>query len=217
MPLLAYDRRVAHVREVDGAARESADAVLGTRLGALLDALAAEPTARGGSAAALVVAIAARLVATAARSSRDDWDDAPGAVAQAEALRKRVAPLADADAEAYAEALEVLRPAAAGDVSGRDDTLATALERAAEVLLQIAEVGVDVAALGAVTAEEGSAQVRADAAAASVFADAGVRAATNLVTVNLGVTRDDERLTRAKKLGEAAAAASRSALARATA
>ena len=75
----------------------------------LLDELAGPRAAPGaGSALALTTAMAAGIVAMAARISRDQWDEAGGAAAQAEALRARAAPLAQSDARAYEEALEAL-------------------------------------------------------------------------------------------------------------
>ena len=43
----------------------------------------------GGTGAALVVAVAAGLVAKAARLSRSEWLEAGGAIAQADTLRQR--------------------------------------------------------------------------------------------------------------------------------
>ena len=54
--------------------------------------------AGGGSTAAVVLAISAGLAGMAARASRDTWEGAPGAIAQADALRARVVPLVVADA-----------------------------------------------------------------------------------------------------------------------
>src|SRR5205085_7571624 len=79
----------------------------------LLDALAEpSPAPAGGSAAALAVAMAAALLSMAARISIDHWDEAGAVAAQAETLRLRAAPLAHADAEAYAEVLRLRREGA---------------------------------------------------------------------------------------------------------
>ena len=68
-------------------------------LGAFLDDLAAETSARGaGAVAAVTVALGAALVEMAARFS----EGAEAALASAGDLRSRVAPLAQADGEAYA-------------------------------------------------------------------------------------------------------------------
>ena len=73
-----------------------------------LDRMAAEePTPAGGSAAAIGVAMASALIAKVARVSTD-WPDARAVVAQADHLSRRIAPLAQSDAEAYEEALAAL-------------------------------------------------------------------------------------------------------------
>jgi formiminotetrahydrofolate cyclodeaminase len=186
---------------------------LDTPLAELLDMVAAKTAAPGGgSAAALGVAMGAGLVAMAARFSVD-WDGAGGALAQAEALRARVAPLAQADAEAYAEALEVLRRPGDGDADERDRRIGDALSRAAEVPLQIAAVAADVAELAADVVELGNPNLRGDAAAAAILAEAGARIAANLVTINLTMHEEDERVARALALADAATRAAKRAVA----
>jgi methenyltetrahydrofolate cyclohydrolase len=171
----------------------------------LLASVAAETRApAGGSVAAVVVALAAALVAKAARLSRASWRNAAGAVAQAEALRARVAPLAEADATAYANAIAALQ--------ARDPELGTALSRAAHVPLVIAEAAADVACLASSVAEEGDPDARGDAATAAVFAQAAARAAAHLVEINLSATRADERVVVARALVEAADRAAEAAL-----
>jgi formiminotetrahydrofolate cyclodeaminase len=176
----------------------------------LLAGIAAETRApAGGSVAAIVVALAAALVAKAARLSRTSWRHAPGAVAQAEALRARVMPLAEADAAAYAEAIAALE--------ARDPGLGEALSRAAQVPLVIAAAAADVASLAKSVAEEGDPNTRGDAAAAAVFAHAAAQAAAHLVEINLSATRDDERVLVARALAETAQRAADAALATGTA
>ncbi len=169
-------------------------------------------TAGGGSAAAAVLAISAGLAGMAARASRNAWEGAVGAMAQADALRARVVPLAKADAEVYTEALETLRSRNELEPGERDEAIRKAVDRAAEVPLAIAEAGYDVAELAAAIAELGSEEVRGDAAAAAVLAAAGASAAANLVEINLSATRDDERVARARILVERSRACARRAL-----
>ena len=177
-----------------------------------LDTLAGEgPAPGGGSAAAVVVAMSAGLVAMVARASKDHWPEAGGVIGQAEALRARVAPLAQADAEAYTAALATLRGRDELEERYRDQKLRAVLERAAEVPLQIAEAGSDVASLAALLVENGNPEVRADAAAAAVLAEGGTRAAAKLVAVNLAATGDD-RVTQADRLVKHAAEAANRAL-----
>src|SRR5437868_5721632 len=130
-----------------------------------------EQGAGGGSAAALTVALAAGLVAMVARRSRETWSEAAGLSAQALAVQERIAPLAEADAEAWASALEAL-------AGGRgDDELHQALADAVEIPLQIGEAAADVASMAALAAELGEGTFRGDAAAAALLAEAAARAA----------------------------------------
>ena len=168
----------------------------------------------GGFVSAVAVAMAAGLVAMAARRSLEVWPEAKGAVAQAEALRARVTPLAERNAAAYSEAVATLRDkdsSAAPD--RRDEAIADALDRAAGVPLQIGEAASDVGSLAALLVERGEGSVRADAATAALLAQAGARAAATLVEVNLGITSADERVTQARAFADAATAACERALA----
>jgi len=165
--------------------------LLDAPVGELLESLAGEnPSPGGGSAAAIVVAMAAGLVAKVARASHSYWDEAGGVIGQAESFRARVAPLAQADAEAYDEALSALR--------GREE---------------LAEAGCDLACLAALLVENGNPEVRADAAAAAILAESGARVAAQLVGTNLGATADDPRVRHVESLVEIAADASERALA----
>jgi methenyltetrahydrofolate cyclohydrolase len=188
---------------------DHADDILSTSLSDVLGHIASEvPAPAGGSAAAIAVALGAGLTAMCARNSREQWPEAQGAVAQAEFLRSRIEPLAQADAEVYENALVAFRLPEQLEPEVRNATLGVALERAAAIPLAIAEVGADVADLAATVAECGNAEMRGDAVAGAVLAEAGTRAAAHLVRINLGAGPDDFRVARA---GEVADAASRSA------
>lgn len=168
----------------------------------------------GGSAAALTVAIAAGLVAMVARCSRESWTEAGGVAAQALAIRDRAGPLANADAAVWDEAVAALRGASDSKGGGKGDAaLELALERAAAVPLEIAQLGADVAELAVHAAESCDGEYRADAAAAGALAAGGARAAAHLVEVNLGVREGDVRLQRARASVQAAAAAAERVLA----
>ena len=189
------------------------DNLLDAPLREFLDTLSGEGPAPGaGSAAAIVVAMAAGIVTMVARASKEYWPEAGGAIGQAEAFRARVAPLAQADAEVYREALTALRGREALEERYRDQQLRAALERAAEIPLKIAEAGSDLACLAALLVENGNPEVRADAAAASLLAEGGARAAAKLVEVNLGATGDDPRVRHVQTLVAVAAEASARAL-----
>jgi formiminotetrahydrofolate cyclodeaminase len=157
-----------------------------------------ETPSGGGPLAALVTASAAQLLADIAHASSDGWSDARGVAAQAESLRDRATPLAGLAAQAYEQAL---------GAAGGDYELGRAYAEAAEPPLRIAEAAADVAALAALVAEHGDPARRADAVAAGLIAAGCVRAAAELVAVNLTVSAEDERVRRADVLAEEAARA----------
>lgn len=183
------------------------DRYLELRVSELLDLLSDEARAPGGgSAAALTVAFAARLVTMVARAS-PDWGEAGGVVAQANAMCERAIALAHTDGTAWDEAQIALRDTA-GDGSGadpkRDFRLEQSLERAAAAPLEIASLGADTVALARLAGEHGDGAYRADAAAAAALAAGGAAAAAHLVQVNLGVSANDPRLARALASEQAA-------------
>ncbi len=183
-------------------------AMLDLRLQEFLDEVASERRTPGsGSVAALVTAAAAGLLAKIARASKDGWPEAAGIAAQAESLRDRAAPLAQADAEEYEAALSA--PTKTGDesVQRRDFAVGRAYARAAEPPLRIVETATDVAQLSVTVARNGNQSLRADAAAAGAFAAAAARAAAELVAVNLTASAEDPRVVRARALAEDAARA----------
>jgi len=187
--------------------------LLGLSLSAFLDALADEdPAPGGGSAAAIAVTMAAGLCAKAARAS-PDWPEARAAVAQAEQLRRRTAPLAQSDAEAYEEALAALHLPSELEAEVRNMALGQVLARAAEIPLVIAEASADAASLAALVAERGTLERRGDAVTAALLAEAAARAAADLVVGNLTVAPDDPRAIRARSVAEAASTSAREALA----
>ena len=165
------------------------------------DTIAAKTSAPGGgSVAAIVGAMGASLTAMAARFSTEQWEDAPGAVAQAEALKARLLPLAEEDARAYETVFLALRMPKEVDEEVRDAAIGDALSRATDVPLAIAEASLDVATLGCELAERGNQNLQGDAATAVFLAEAAVRASANLVEINLATREGDERLLRAREL-----------------
>jgi formiminotetrahydrofolate cyclodeaminase len=163
-----------------------------------LDDVAAETSAPGGGAvAAVAVALAAALAEMAARFSVRSWDGAGEALASAQALRARAAPLAQADAEAFADYLAARR---------RGAGIEAAAARAVAVPLTIAECGSEVAELAASLVEHGNQTLRGDAIAAAQAARAGAAIAAKLVEINVG-GGPDERLDRARAHAAAAGSA----------
>ena len=165
-----------------------------------LDRIAsAEPAPAGGSVAAVAVAMAAGLVAMAARLAHE-WPRAGEVAERAEALRSRMATLALADADAYTKVIEALRLPAASP--SRAAEVAAALSSAADVPLAVAEAASEVALLAALVAQEGNDRLRGDALVAAELGEAGARGAAELVAINLA-GRDDPRVRQAKDFAAA--------------
>ena len=154
----------------------------------------------GGELSARTLALAAGVVADAARRSAPGWDGAAGASAQGEALARRAVALGVANAKAYRGAREAL----AGDLPSapaatRDHVLGDIVERAAEAPLALAGAAADTATLGAHVADHAPGLAAADAIAAAAIAAGVARAATHLVAVNLATRNGDERLAQARR------------------
>ncbi len=176
-------------------------ALLELRFADLLEALAGERVPASGTAAALAGAMAAELVAMAARAS-NGWTDGPGVAAQARSLAARLVPLAAADADAFARVV-TLRADPASD----ERDLGPALDHAAALPLSIADATAATAELAAVVAEWAPGYEKADAIAAAAIAEGATRAAASLVHANLTTRPGDRRAARADELVRAAAAA----------
>lgn len=168
-----------------------------------LDELArAELVPGGGSALAVAAAMAASVLAMAARLSGD-----PALAAQADVLRGRTAPLAESGAEAYAAALGVREQAAELKPQRRDWQIGRAFAAAAAPPLELARAAADIAELAAELAHAGDPRIRADALAAGSLGAAVARGAAALVAVNLTTTDGDPRVAEARQLADAAAGA----------
>jgi formiminotetrahydrofolate cyclodeaminase len=176
--------------------------------GEFLDRVASDsPAPGGGSVAAIAVALAAGLAGMAARLSTGQLADASELADQADASRRRVAPLARADAESYGRVLDAYR-----DPEDRTARVRDALSGAADVPLAVAEAGNEVAAIASRLVEEGNPNLKGDAMAAVLLASAGVRAAAKLVQINLSSANvGDDRLNRANSLVDMTAATVRRA------
>ena len=177
------------------------------------------PYPSGGVVAALVAALAASLAAAAADRSRDEWDEAAGARAQAQALRRRATELAERDRAEYALARQafdqrgVEGPLVRGQSRDgvRDWRLGVAVRQAAAPPLELAATAADIAQLAASIAQRGAGDVQADAVVAAGLAAAAARAAAVLVHVNLVLGGDRAPALRAARYADEAAAAARSA------
>jgi formiminotetrahydrofolate cyclodeaminase len=201
-------------RQANG--RPSEPGYLDLPLRAFLGLLADDrPTPAGGAAAALGVALAASLCAMAARLSGRQLPEAADLAAEAGRLAETVAPLAQADAEAYRAVIAARRrpagpgtpapPAEPGAPAASDDDqqrqpVAAALSDAADVPMRVAEIGAQVAVLAVRLAAQGNPNLHGDAVTAALLAEAGARSACALVRINLSAAPSDERLARVARL-----------------
>jgi formiminotetrahydrofolate cyclodeaminase len=193
---------------MDFAPENTTSEYLDLPLRAFLDLVASgEPAPGGGSVAAVAVALAAGLSGMAARLSAGQLADADELADRADAARRRVAPLARMDAQSYARVLYAYR---VPDSETRSERVSDALSGAADVPLAVAEIGNEVAGIAARLVEESNPSLKGDAIAAVLLAEAGVRAATVLVEINLSSANvEDDRLGRANDLVDKTAATAR--------
>ena len=125
-----------------------------------------EPLAAGPAIVRTIELAAGLAVLTAQVAGRDDL------AARAEALSAEVAPLGDADADAYREYL----------ATRSDDALA----RTIELPLRMAELAADTAELAAEAALATESAAQGDARVGMLLAETAARAAALLVQVNGG-------------------------------
>jgi len=175
----------------------------------LLDSLAAkQPAPGGGGAAAITAAMAAGLLGMAARFSTAQLVDSPGRVAHADRVRNQVAALAERDAEAYGAVLAAFALPRGPDPEVRRRQIRRALERAAQVPTEIAEVASDIAIEAVELVQRGNPNLRGDAFTAATLAAAAARAAAELVRINVELGKLDVDLgDRAAHAADAAATA----------
>lgn len=143
------------------------------------------PTPGGGGVAAVTTALAAGLVAMAARFSAAQLPAAVGLAEQADQLCGRAAGLADRDAAAYGAVLAAYRVPKGDDGSERRERIGAALHDATTTPLEIAEIAARVAELAADLAAQGNPNLRGDATVAAHLAEAAARSAAALVSINM--------------------------------
>ena len=171
------------------------DSFLDQPVRGFLDQLAAQtPTPGGGGAAAVTGAMAAGLVAMAARFSAKRLPEAGDLADQADTLRLMAAQLADMDARAYTAVLDAGRQP--GDNGQRRERMREALLGAAMVPLEIAAIGARVAQMAVEVAEAGNPNLRGDAMTGAVLATASARSAASLVDINVRLGGLDPDLSR---------------------
>jgi formiminotetrahydrofolate cyclodeaminase len=173
-------------------------------VGGFLDQLAAgTPTPGGGGAAAVTGAMAAGLVAMAARFSARQLPEAGDVADEADRLRYMASQLADMDARAYTRVLATRGP-----------ERKEALVGAAMIPLEIAAIGARVAQMAAEVAEAGNPNLRGDAVTGAVLAAASARSAASLVDINVRLGGLDPELSQraAQAVADAGDAAGRATM-----
>jgi glutamate formiminotransferase/formiminotetrahydrofolate cyclodeaminase len=160
------------------------------------------PTPGGGSAAALAGSLGAALTAmlanlTVGRSGgRADDDELSALAERAQAAKRTLADLVDADARAFDGVMQARRMPRATDRERhtRDVTLKDAVRRAADVPLQVARLSLDVLEHARLAARQGRPDAASDAGTAALLARAALEGAVLNVLINLqGI--DDEAFT----------------------
>jgi formiminotetrahydrofolate cyclodeaminase len=179
----------------------SPDRFLDQPVRGFLDGLAARtPTPGGGGAAAAVGAMAAGLVAMAARFSARQLPEAGDLADEADRARYMASQLVDMDARAYAAVLAARGPERKERLLG-----------AAMIPLEMAAIGAKVAGLAVRVAEAGNPNLRGDAVIGAMLAAASARSAASLVDINVRLGGLDPELSRraATFAGDAGKAAER--------
>jgi formiminotetrahydrofolate cyclodeaminase len=193
------------------------DALADRSLGQLLEQVASEsPSPGGGSSCALAGALAAGLVQMAAgfTIAREEYADRHERMAavreRAGELRGDAVALAERELHVYGAVLDALR--LPEDEPRRAQRVDHALSDAADSPLAVARATAEVAALAAEVARAGNRNLRGDAIAGALLAEAACTAAARLAELNLAGRPDDPRRGEAADLARRALAARLAAL-----
>jgi formiminotetrahydrofolate cyclodeaminase len=160
----------------------------------LADLASAAPAPGGGSAAALAAALGAALVAMTCRVTAKHAGGAPSVVPleklaeEADALRRRLTALANADARVYSDVIAARRL----PVPQRGTAVQHALERATEVPERVAAESHDVLALCERIAPCARASTLSDLGVAAILANGALRAGALTARTNLAGIADGD-------------------------
>jgi len=169
------------------------------RLQGFLEELAgSSATPGGGSAAALAGALGAGLVSMVCRLTigrkrfADVENEVRGVLEEAEALRIRLADLADADTQAFDQVMAAygLPKETQEEQATRQTAIQAALQGATQVPLETARACANVVKLAARVITKINPNALSDAGAAALLAAAGLRAAQLNVAINLRAIDD---------------------------
>ncbi len=172
-----------------------------------LDNLASkEPVPGGGSVAALSGALAASLLAMVCRLTigkkgyEEVSPEMEGLVPELLTVEAQLRGLMEQDAKAYADVMDAYKLPKGTDVekATRTSAVQSALKRASEVPLRVAEKCTQLVQLARPIAERGNKNAASDAGVAALMAEAGLRGAALNVTINLATIRDEEFVLRCR-------------------
>ena len=156
---------------------------------------AKEPTPGGGSAAALVGALAAALGEMTANFTRDKdgWEQVALALEELTAIRDHLLGLADRDADAYASVGAAYALPRTDEVqkAARREAIEEALGVAAQVPLEVVKKVGEVVRLLPVLVQHGNKNLISDVGVAAAFARAALVAAWLNVEVNLSLMKNE--------------------------
>lgn len=171
----------------------------------LRDLASKSPTPGGGSAAAIMGAMSAALVAmvcnlTVGKKGYEAVSEEMAALLPAlDGLRNRLVDMVAADVAAFDQVMDAygMPRDMDADKQRRSEAIQDALKQATLVPLECARACVEVIDLSLVAAEKGNKNVISDAGVAVVAAHAALRSAALNVRVNTGVIRDEAFVTSA--------------------
>ncbi len=174
-------------------------------VGEFIEAVAAStPTPGGGSVAALCGALSTALSRMVAGLAIDKQGyetvqgDLKGLQDRLRDLQARLLALVDSDAAAYDGVVAAMRrpKATEAEKAARVAAIQAAYLQASEVPLQTMDACVEALALALEAAQKGNRNAVTDAGAAALLAEAGVRAASLNVRINLTALKDNEARSR---------------------
>ena len=165
----------------------------------LTELASSQSTPGGGSAAALIGAMGAALVSmvcnlTVGKEKYKDVEaELQSVLTQAETLRAQLTDLADQDIAAFDGVMSAYGlPRQSGEQKqARRRAIQDALKQAADVSIDIVSACRQVISLSRPVAEKGNLNVVSDAGVAVVSAEAGLKAATLNVIINLNFIKDE--------------------------
>jgi len=171
----------------------------------LRDLASKSPTPGGGSAAAIMGAMGAALVAmvcnlTVGKKNYEDVTEEMAALLpDLDELRVRLVDMVAADVAAFDQVMAAygMPKESVAEKLRRSEAIQDALKKATLVPLECAQACVEVIDLSLVAAEKGNKNVISDAGVAVVAAHAALRSAALNVRVNTGVIKDETFVTKA--------------------